>query len=208
MCNAAPGIGSPAERGRVGLDATSAEAVEMTNGDGVKALDLASLLASESLRQLVARYALCVDSRDIDGLVSLFVPDVKTTSGPGRDALRQEFDTHLRQFGRTVHFVMNHIIDLLDGTHASGVVYCRAEHEYKGELIIMALQYTDDYELADARWRFRRRRVRHWYATDVLTRPIGKDINRWKCVGPARLPEAWPTWEQFWQEDNTPQRPE
>jgi len=39
------------------------------------------LLAYEQIRQLAYRYALCLDSRDLDGLAGLFVEEVKV--GPG-----------------------------------------------------------------------------------------------------------------------------
>ncbi len=42
---------------------------------------LERLTAEADIRQLVARYAVCLDKRDLDGLVALFVPDVQV----GRD---------------------------------------------------------------------------------------------------------------------------
>ncbi len=46
---------------------------------------LERLTARDEIRQLVYRYALAIDSRDIDLLVSLFVPDVRVgREGRGR----------------------------------------------------------------------------------------------------------------------------
>ena len=54
------------------------------------------LLAYEEIRQLAARYALAVDSRDLDALMELFVEDVKVTPGRrGRAALREMFEPML-----------------------------------------------------------------------------------------------------------------
>src|SRR2546421_374171 len=81
-----------------------------------------------AIRQLAARYALAVDSRDLDALVELFVPDVDCGRwGTGRPALRSFFASVLERFHRSVHLVAGHVIDLR-GAEASGVVYCRAEH--------------------------------------------------------------------------------
>ena len=88
------------------------------------------LEATEAIRQLAARYALALDSRDVQTLASLFVPDVETGDGRvGREALAEWFDPILRPYATTFHFIGNHIIDLVDDDHATGVVYCRPEHE-------------------------------------------------------------------------------
>ena len=51
------------------------------------------LLAHEEIRQLAARYALAIDSRDLDSLVGLFVDDVRVGRDErGREALRASFD--------------------------------------------------------------------------------------------------------------------
>src|SRR3954471_21811983 len=88
------------------------------------------LEATEAIRQLAARYALALDSRDVPTLAGLFVPDVETGDGRvGREALAEWFDPILRPYATTFHLIGNHIIDLVDDDHANGVVYCRPEHE-------------------------------------------------------------------------------
>ncbi|MGH8881099.1 MAG: nuclear transport factor 2 family protein, partial [Stackebrandtia sp.] len=65
-------------------------------------MDVARLVATEEIRQLVSRYALALDSRDVATLVSLFVPDVRTgDGGSGRDALAAWFEPTLRPYGIT-----------------------------------------------------------------------------------------------------------
>ena len=52
---------------------------------GVSLLD--RLVAEAEIRQLVARYAVATDRRDLDALVALFVPDVRVGRDvSGRDA--------------------------------------------------------------------------------------------------------------------------
>ncbi|MCZ6823841.1 MAG: nuclear transport factor 2 family protein, partial [Deltaproteobacteria bacterium] len=90
--------------------------------------DTERLLAYEQIRQLAYRYALAVDSRDLDALVELFVDDVQVGGDRfGRDALREDFARQLREVGIMILFVGNHVIDLDDDDHAHGVVYCKGE---------------------------------------------------------------------------------
>lgn len=88
----------------------------MTEADRLDRLE-----SIEAIRQLVARYALATDSRDLDALVSLFVDDVRVgADARGRDALRAFFDRSLREVGVTILFVGNHVIDFDDPDHARG----------------------------------------------------------------------------------------
>ena len=64
------------------------------------------------IHQLPQRYGLAVDSRDLDTLVSLFVPDVRVgRNEQGRGALKEWFRDSLSRMKSTVHFVGNHVID-------------------------------------------------------------------------------------------------
>jgi hypothetical protein len=164
---------------------------------------LRALEACEQIRQLAARYALALDSRNIDELARLFVADVRTGDGRvGRRALADWFDTALRPFTTTFHLIGNHIIDLVDDDHATGIVYCRPEHEVGDLWIVMPLQYWDSYERRDGTWYFRSRGVHAFYAADVTENPAalpgrfhfpGSPI-----VAEADLPERWESWQRFW----------
>jgi ketosteroid isomerase-like protein len=157
---------------------------------------LDQLEAIEQIRQLASRYALALDSRDLDTLVELYVDDVRVTrTERGRDAMRAVFDDALRTFRTSVHFVAEHVIELDDGTaadrspeRATGVVYCRAEHEVGDQWVVVPLQYVDDYERRDDQWYFRRRKILVWYETDVLTRPASALAQRRQW--PGRAPAA------------------
>jgi ketosteroid isomerase-like protein len=110
----------------------------MTDADRIDRLE-----STEAIRQLVARYALATDSRDLDALVALFVDDVQVgENGRGRDALRAFFDRSLRDVGVTILFVGNHVIDFDDDDHARGVVYCRGEIQVDDRWVIQAIQPT------------------------------------------------------------------
>lgn len=154
------------------------------------------------IRQLPYRYALAIDSRNLDALVALFVPDVRVgRDSSGRDALKSFFAGILSRPKTSVHFIGNHVIDFDGPDSASGIVYCRDELEFpeRGEWEIGVLQYWDTYRRVDGEWCFERRRFHRWYIVDALTRPahglgVGTD-----GVPTSQLPEAFDTWAPFWE---------
>lgn len=153
-----------------------------------------------AIQQLAARYALAVDSRDIDAWIALFVGDVDCGRyGKGREALRGFIDPGVRGFYRSVHFIGGHVIDFEGANRASGTVYCRAEHEDGDRWVAMQLIYFDAYERREGQWYFVRRRERAWYAADQLERPQDVAFHGWdKHLLPMKLPHAFATWQGFW----------
>lgn len=156
-----------------------------------------------AIRQLAYRYALAVDSRDIDSLVALFVPDVQVGRDQrGRAALGAWFGQILRDMRVTVHFVGNHVVDFQDRDHARGVVYCYDELERPetGSWQRGKLQYWDDYVRVEGEWCFGRRRFHRWYLVDATERPAyGAGVNAGFDPLPAGLlPDSFPTWPAFW----------
>lgn len=165
---------------------------------------IARLEAVEEIRQLVARYALALDSRDVTTLANLFVPDVEVHSGlHGREALAQWFDPILRPYRTTFHLIGNHLIEFDDDSHARGILYCRPEHEVDDLWVVMPVVYEDVYERTEGHWYFRSRRPHAFYAADVLEHPLEVE-NRFHFpnnpfITRATLPERWSTWREFWQ---------
>jgi SnoaL-like domain len=153
------------------------------------------------IRQLPPRYALAVDSRDLDTLVSLFIADVRVGRDRyGRDALKEWFISSLTQMKTTIHFLGNHVVDFDDPDHAHGIVYCRDELERpeQHEWQIGVIQYWDTYRRIDGEWFFERRRLHRWYIGDALTRPAhGLGVGGEGLKTP-QLPEAFETWAAFW----------
>jgi hypothetical protein len=152
-----------------------------------------------AIQQLPVDYALAVDGRDIDAWVNLFIDDVDCgPAGIGRAALRSTIEGPLASFYRSIHQICGHQITFTDADHASGKVYCRAEHEDAGQWIVMAICYFDDYERRGEKWYFVRRRERHWYAVDAQERPA-PPFARWAShPTPPKLPAAFPQWSTFW----------
>ncbi|MDO8358668.1 MAG: nuclear transport factor 2 family protein [Devosia sp.] len=177
----------------------------MPDPDPVQAEILARLDRLESrdeIRQLISKYSLALDMRDIDALVGLFPEDVAAGQGKsGRPALKAWFgDTLRNQFDGTSHHVGTTIVEFIDPDHAVGIVYSKNEHETGAEWVIMQMMYYDHYERLGARWYFRRRQPLYWYATDLNKPPIGSRKMRW----PGREPyeggfhDLFPSWREFW----------
>ena len=169
------------------------------SGDGLG--DLERVCARDEIRQLAYRYALAIDSRDLDGLVSLFVPDVRVGGGrQGRDALRAFFDQSLREIGVSILFVGNHLIDFDGPDRARGVVYCRGQIQDGEKWIEQAIQYRDVYARQGGAWLFVRRDHLLWYGVEAAERPLDQEAANWpeRHVGRGTLPEDMPSWKAFW----------
>jgi ketosteroid isomerase-like protein len=165
---------------------------------------LARLEAHEAIRQLVARYALFVDTRNLTALAELFVPDVVVgRHGTGRAALAESFRTGLAGLGFTILSVATHVIDLVDDSHATGEVYCTGEIDRDGVLLRQKILYRDEYRRIDGDgWRFVRRDHLLWYSA-----PLGQDPRLLPPAdwprghqGRGTVPEAFATWQQFAEE--------
>jgi ketosteroid isomerase-like protein len=159
------------------------------------------VIARDEIRQLAYRYAFATDSRDIDALVDLFVPDVRVGRElTGREALRDFWIESLSAIGVSILFVGNHIIDFDDETHAQGVVYCRGQIQDGGKWIEQAILYRDQYELRDGEWLFVRRKHELWYGVEAAVRPLDQEPANWpeRHVGRGTVPESTSTWNAFW----------
>jgi hypothetical protein len=134
-------------------------------------IELADLIARESIRDLVARYNSYGDSGRFDQMVALFAPDavleIRDTEHRGPDAIRAAFTRTSDRTSRMPttdrgraylrHCTATHQIDVVDATTATGRCYFFV-------LTSIGLdhwgRYVDDYRVADGEWRFARRRVR------------------------------------------------
>jgi len=173
----------------------------VTQRDGMTAIERA--VARDELHQLVCRYALAIDSRDLDLLVSLFVPDVRVGHDrSGRDALRAFFADSLGAIGVSILFVGNHLVDFDGPDAARGVLYCRGQIQDGERWIEQAIQYRDQYARRDGAWLFVRRDHLLWYGVETAERPLAQPPANWPARhdGRGTLPEAWPSWGAFWKE--------
>lgn len=173
-------------------DATLAERIER-------------LESLDQIRQLPAKYALALDMRDMDALVSLFAPDVRVgRDTSGRQALRAYMDRTLRSpFTGTSHHIGGHIIEFDSPDRAQGIVYSKNEHETGDEWVIMQMMYADNYVRAEGRWCFARRLPLYWYATDLNKPPIGPNKMRWPGTEwvEGNFHKMFASYDEFWARD-------
>ena len=170
------------------------------SGDDV-ATTIEWLVAHEQIRQLASRYAVAIDSRDLDALVALFVDDVRVgRDATGRDALKASFDASLRGIGVSMLDVGTHAIELVDADHATGSVYCHGQIQDGDRWIHQYILYRDTYERRDGRWYFVRRIHELWYGQAAPTSPLDLDPADWPTNhdGRGTVPASWPTWARFW----------
>jgi SnoaL-like domain len=159
------------------------------------------LEALDQIRQLAAKYALCVDQRDLDSLVGLFIDDVGVPGKQrGRQALKRWYDNQLRSVLGTAHGVLGHVIDMEGPDLASGLVYSRNDLETSSQWLIEMMAYLDRYERRNGRWYFQRRTPLFWYECDITSPPLGSKKIRWPDREPVdgAFHDAFPTWTQFW----------
>ena len=138
----------------------------------------------------------------------LFVPDVVAPDGRrGRAALAAWYGTALRAYTLSFHLIGNHLIELVDESRARATLYCRAELQYGDQWIVIPLVYEDECVRREGAWLFERRHARAFYAADVLARPTEMPGRFAAITHPdvtgAELPEAWPSWQRFWDEPST-----
>ena len=164
----------------------------------------------DAIRQLPAKYALTLDMRDIDMMVTLFTEDVRVgKDASGRKALRTYMDGTLRSpFTGTSHHIGGHIIEFDDPDHAHGIVYSKNEHETPVEggddqWVIMQMMYADDYVRQEGQWFFERRLPLYWYATDMNKPPVGENKMRWPDSDwvEGNFHKLFPSFAEYWVRD-------
>ena len=168
------------------------------------------LLAESDIRQLVARYAVCLDKRDLDSLVDLFVPDVRVgRDSSGQAALHESFAAQLATVGVTILNTGTHQIDLGDDDMATGHVYCKAEIQDGDCWIHQAIRYDDTYRRLEGRWLFVRRIHRLFYGAEVGENPLTLGPANWPAnhTGLGTLPWDDATWQEFTAPTDDPGKP-
>ncbi|GIS99298.1 MAG: polyketide cyclase [Acidimicrobiales bacterium] len=181
----------------------------LRGGTGLSTPD--RLAAEADIRQLVARYALATDQRDLDTLVGLFIPDVRVGRGPsgepvtGHDALRENLSGQLRAIGVNPP-ARGYTPNRPTGSgRRHRPVYCRAEIQDGDRWIHQSIRYDDRYRRVDGHWLFVGRRHQLFYGAEVGANPLHLPPADWPANhdGWGTLPESDPTWQAF-QQDQSP----
>lgn len=158
-----------------------------------------------AINDLLVRYAVTIDDRDIAGLAALYTEDAvfDSVNGPtrGRAAIAEYYEARTGEFGATYHIPYSHAVEPTSTHEATGVVLAAAELAIDGEAFMVALRYHDEYVKGDdGVWRFRKRDVQQLYAMPLSELPAGLASElrkRWPGTepGPADLPESTQTWQ-------------
>jgi ketosteroid isomerase-like protein len=160
------------------------------------------------LAELIARYALAVDDRDLDAIAALFTPDGAFRSrdgvmeARGTQAVLEQFRGRFRALKLSNHFSHDHVFTFGDDPDAAtGLVTAHAEVWRNGRALIGALRYQDAYRRHQGRWCFADRLLFFLYYLPVeeYASALGDPL-RQRAYGdrrPADFPESLPTWQQY-----------
>jgi len=162
--------------------------------------------AKSEIADLVTRYGMAVDDRDIEAVAELFTVDGSfghqdDPGVAGRDAIKRYYRDRLDGLVYSYHFTHNHLIDYDGGDEATGVVSSHAEMGHDGDLKIAAMRYHDTYRRVDGRWCFARRRLAFFYflpAPDLVAGHYHELRKRWPGEPMmADLPESLDSYREF-----------
>jgi hypothetical protein len=163
--------------------------------------------------ELIARYGLVMDDRDMASMPGLFTADVVIRSrdggmnAAGRDAAVAMFRDRLAMLGPSNHVTHDRIITFEDAQPdlARGVVLSHAELCRGGVAMVAAIRYADTYQRDAGRWRFRERELSFMYFVDAADylEALGPGValrNRvYDRPRPADWPEQLGSWQAFYR---------
>jgi ketosteroid isomerase-like protein len=130
---------------------------------------LEAVEADIAIRNLIARYAMVMDDRDVASIPSLFTKDARVTSGDGvmnaqgRDFLVDFYEGRFKLLGATHHYTYGMEIAIDGPTTGHGRISGGAEVFRNGVQQVVALRYLDKYEKEDGAWRIAHRHMLYCY---------------------------------------------
>ena len=166
----------------------------------------------DSICELIARYGLVMDDRDMANMDALFTADVVVRSldgvmnATGRDVVVELFRGRFKVLGPSNHVSHDKIIrfDDTDPDRATGLVLSHAEMNRKGQAMITAIRYQDAYRRDHGQWKFSERVLQFFYyvpATqymDALGAGLATRNRAYETPMPADWPEKLPSWKQYY----------
>jgi SnoaL-like domain len=129
--------------------------------------------ARSQIQELTARYALYVDTFQLEPLVGLFLEDgvldevaCGLARHEGRTALTAYYRELFDMIDGTVHLTGNHILDQFDGATARGSCSSIIVGAINGSPVQLICRYDDVYVRTQDGWRFRSRVVLPYLPVD------------------------------------------
>ena len=166
------------------------------------------------INDLIARYGLVMDNRDMAGMPGLFTHDVVISStdggmsAAGREAAVEMYRRRIKGLGPSNHFTHDRIVTFDEGSAdvARGIVLSHSEMNLRGAAMLAAIRYTDVYRREESCWRFAARALSFLYflRADEFAEAMGPGVaGRNRVYGdrrPADWPEALQSWKDFYGE--------
>jgi SnoaL-like domain len=158
---------------------------------------LLRLEAKFAISQLPYQYAVAVDMRDPELMLSLFANTGVSFSSPilGYNEIVKYTDSLWGDLKESILFVMNHCIQYQDDK-ATGLVYCLAKFGQRSRWHEQAIRYDDEYVETNDGWKFLCRRHSLWYGEIQQSNPMRQAAADWPAseTGRGTLPYEWPSW--------------
>ena len=165
--------------------------------------------ARTEIDELITRYAMACDDRDLDALAECFTTDGAFVSVggrvEGRPALVEYYTGRFQHYGPSYHVPHRLVLDELSDDTARGTVLAHSELMLDGGLFVSAHRYRDTYRVEDGRWRVSERTCDFLYGAplrDMLDLDHTAPRRRWPGVEPvdADIPEKLDTWRAFYRQ--------
>lgn len=164
------------------------------------------------IAELIARYCLVMDNREVEAIATLFTHDVHVWSADGvmgargREAAVQMFLGRFAVLGPSNHFTHDRIVefDASDPDHARGMVLSHAEMQRKGQPMLAAIRYQDVYRREEGAWRFAERGLSFMYYVptaeylDAFGAGLDRRMRAYDRAVPADWPEGLPSWQRHY----------
>jgi len=151
-----------------------------------------------AIREMVSRYNIAIDNRDLHTVGALFTENAFFGSADGAmgatgpQAIVDQFKSRFSVLGATNHFTHDQLITFESAERASGTVASHAEVWRNEQAMITALRYADVYEKQGGVWRFAQRKLSFMYYLSLADYPkvLGqRDRNR---AGATPKDADWP----------------
>lgn len=167
------------------------------------------LSARHDIENLITRYCIACDDRQLDTLLSLFTDDAYfghndgVRGKSGRQGLYEHYTSTLGIMGPSYHWSHDRLIevDAEDVNQASGTVLAHCETSNFGVGYVCGIRYNDRYRRVDGVWKFARRGYQFLYFVPsseyatALTRD--QRLFRNNAWQDADIPEALESWQEF-----------
>ena len=165
------------------------------------------------IADLVTRYGLAMDDRDVAAFDALFTEDVRIWSADGVMDSRgfgpvtEMFKGRFAVLGPSNHFTHDRLVEFddADPDRATGLVLSHAEMQRRGQPMLAAIRYRDVYRRVDGRWKFAERGLSFMYYVptaeylDALGPGLAKRNRAYDEPRAADWPESLATWREYYR---------